>query len=89
MYREGEGFDTGEGSEDSDYENSSEEASGSGLEVQDDRKEEVKLESLPLLIVGSFARYAHRRWQVRVSDFMTAGDPYFSICARTPFNLHP
>ena len=65
MHREGDGFDTGEESEDSDCESSLEQASESAPEVQDDRKEEAKPESLPLLTVGSFVRYAYRRWQDR------------------------
>ena len=89
MHREGEDLNPGGGSEDSDYESSSEQASGHASQVQDDKKEEVEPEPLPLLIMGSFARYACRRLQGRVSNFITAGDPYFSICARIPFNLHP
>ena len=61
MHLEGDGFDTGEESEDSDCESSSEQASESAPKVQDDRKEDVKPESLPLLSVGSFARCARRR----------------------------
>ena len=89
MHPEGEGFETGEEFEDSDCESNSEQACGSAPKVQDDRKEDVKPESLPLLTVGSFARYACRGWWARVSDFITAGDPYSSICTRTQSNLHP
>ena len=62
MHPEGEGFGAGEESEDSDCESSSEQVSGSAPGVRDDIKEEVKPESLPLLTVGSFARYARRGW---------------------------
>ena len=65
MHPEGGGFGTDVGSGDSDCENSSEQVSGSAPEVKDDRKEEVQPEPLPLLPVGSFARYAYRRWQAR------------------------
>ena len=65
MHPEGDRFDTGEESEDSDCEGSPEQASESAPKVQDDIKEEVKPESLPLLTVGSFVRYAYRRWQAR------------------------
>ena len=59
IHQEGERHDTGEGSEDSDYESSSEQANESTPEAQDGKKEEVEPESLPLLITGSFARYAY------------------------------
>ena len=62
MHRQGDGFDTGERSEDSDCESGSEQASDSAPKVQDDSKAEVKPEPLPLLTVGSFARYACPRW---------------------------
>ena len=89
MHREDEGFDTDDESEDSDYENSSERAGGSAPEVRGGKKEEVKPESFPLLTKGSFARYAYFKWHAQVSDFMTAGHRYFSICTQTPFNLRP
>ena len=78
MHREGEHLDTGEGSEDSDCEGISEQPNGSAQEVQDDKKGEP--ESLPILIVGSFARCAHRRWQTHMpfkvpkKDFHSRGE---------------
>ena len=65
IHREGDGFDTGEECEDSDCESSSEQTSESVLKVKDDSKGELKPESLPLLSVGSFSRYAYHRWQAR------------------------
>ena len=65
MHLEGEGFGTDEGSEDSDCESGSGRAGGSAPDVQDDSKEGVKPESLPLLTVGSFSMYAYPRWQGR------------------------
>lgn len=59
-HREGECLDTSEGSEDSDLEIISEQASGSTQKIQDKKKEGIEPGSLPVLTVGSFARYARR-----------------------------
>lgn len=59
MHKEGESL---EASEDSDYESSSEQAGEPTLEARDDRKDETELEPLPVLTMGSFARYGHRTW---------------------------
>ncbi|KAF9645618.1 hypothetical protein BDM02DRAFT_3271586 [Thelephora ganbajun] len=56
-HREEESFDTAGGSEDSDCENSSEQASESVPEEQADRKEEVERQTLSVLTVGSFASW--------------------------------
>ena len=84
MHQEGERPDTGEGSEDSDYESNSEQANESTPEVQDDTKEEVEPESLPLLITGSFARYSNCRWQAQVSNFSGSWRSlFFYLCTDT------
>ena len=82
MHGEGEHLDTGEGSEDSDCEGILEQPNGSAQEVQDDKKEEP--ESLPILIVGSFARCAHRRWQTQISDPADSWKSlFFYLCTDT------
>lgn len=60
MHREGERLDTGEESEDSDYECSPEQASGPTPEAEDGKKKEGR-GSLPVLTTGSFVRYGRRR----------------------------
>ena len=61
MYKEGECSTVGEGTEDSDCESIPEETSGSPSEVRTDEGEGTEPASLPVLTVGSFARYAYRR----------------------------
>ncbi|KAF9645620.1 hypothetical protein BDM02DRAFT_3262815 [Thelephora ganbajun] len=56
-HQEEESFDTASGSEDSDCESSSEQASESPPEEQVDRKEETEQQTLPVLTVGSFASW--------------------------------
>jgi len=58
MRREGEHPDACNDSEDSDCWSGPGQASWSTPEEQVDRKEETELESLPVLTIGSFARYA-------------------------------
>lgn len=55
LHRKGEYPNAGDASEDSDYQDSSERVGG--LEAQNDRKEKVDRELLPVLTVGSFTRY--------------------------------
>lgn len=59
MYREDECPDTGDGSEDSDCESILEQVTTSSPEAQVDEKEEKEPESIPVLTLGSFARYMH------------------------------
>ena len=68
MHREGESLNADEGSDDSDYESSPEQTSDSTPEAQDKEQKGTEPESLPVLTIGSFARYIHRRWQVPVTD---------------------
>ena len=55
--REDECLDVDGGSGDSDWESSLEQASESAPEEQVDGKSESEQESLPVLTIGSFARY--------------------------------
>ena len=77
--------DAQDGSEDSDHEIESEQASGSAPEERVDKAEETKPETLPVLTVGSFARYAQHTLVkgLQLLSSATAGDLCSSICART------
>ena len=59
LHREDECLDTGDGFEDSDYEDGPELVGGHASETQDGGKEKVELEPRPTLTVGSFNRYVH------------------------------
>jgi hypothetical protein len=59
MLRREEFLDVGEGYEDDDCESDSKETDGSMTEALS--KDDKNGESLPVLKIGSFARYAHRK----------------------------
>ena len=74
-----------DGLDDSDYDIRLEQASGSAPEERVGEQGETKLEPLPVLTMGSFARYTQCA-SVEVLGLLisaTVGDPYFSIYART------
>ena len=60
-HREGKCLDTGDGSEDSDSEDASEDAGGPVPEAQTGSREKVERELLPTFTVGSFTRYVQLR----------------------------
>jgi len=60
LSREDECLDADSGTEDSDYESDPEQASESAPEEDVDGQRELERESLPVLTIGSFARYAQR-----------------------------
>ena len=89
--REDESLDVDGGSEDSDYENGLEQASESTPEEKSDGKgkSESEQESLPVLTIGSFARYAQRHVLVELElNLLVAGDRCPTICAQTRYILH-
>jgi len=90
--REDEFLDADGGSGDSDYESDLEQASGSAPEEQVDGigKRKSERESLPVLTIGSFARYAQHPAFVGLEllNLLVAGDRCPSICARTRYILH-
>ena len=85
LIKEGEGLETGDESDDSDYEMESEQAIGSAPEKRVDEMEETEPESLPVFTVGSYARHAQHTSGVSLEliTLSAAGNPYFSICTRT------
>ena len=83
-HRKGECLDTGGESEDSDCENGSELANEPAPEERADQKKGPELESLPVLIAGSFVKYVQHTL-VAEREFLTlpiAGGLCSSICAR-------
>ena len=61
--------------DDSHYDSDSEQCTP---QVQDDKKEGIEPESLPVLRNGLFTRYAHDRWRASVSN--SAGSWAFLLC---------
>lgn len=90
VYQKDKRPDAGEGTEDSDCEGTPDSADASSPEAQVDEEEEKGAASIPVLILGSFARYARKliATGLRFLTFATAGDPCFSTCARTIYSLH-
>ena len=88
--REDECPDADGGSGDSDYESSLGQFSESAPEDQADGKSEPEQESLPVLTIGSFARYAQPPVLVELEllTVSVAGDRCSSICTRTRYSLH-
>ena len=91
VYQKDKRPDAGEGTEESDCEDTPESADASSPEAQVNEEEVKGAESLPVLTLGSFARYARKSIArgLRFLTFSTAGDPCFSTCARTIYSLHP
>ena len=90
--REDEFLDADGGSEDSDCESGLEQASEPMPEKKTDGKgkSESERESLPVLTIGSFERYAPHPVLVELEllNVLVAGDRCLSICARTRYSLH-
>jgi hypothetical protein len=76
---------------DSDCESGPEQANGSAPEEQVYGKGELERESVPILTVGSFARYAQHPVLVELEllNLSVAGDHCSSICVRTRYSSHP
>jgi len=83
--REDECLDGDSGTEGSDFEDGLEQASEFALEEDVDGKRELERESLPVLTIGSFARYVQHfvLVELEVLTVSVAGDRCFSTCART------
>ena len=88
--REDERLSADSGTEGSDCGGGPEQASESALEEDVDGKRESERESLPVLTIGSFARYARHSMlvELEVLTLSVAGDRCSSICARTRYSLH-
>ena len=90
--REDEYLDVDGGSEDSDCESSLEQAGESAPEEQVGGigKRKSERESLPVLTIGSFARYAqHPAFaELELLTLSAAGDRCSSICGRARYILH-
>ena len=84
--REDECLDADSGTEDSDCESGPEQVNESAPEEDLDGKRESERESLPVLAIGSFARYVQHSMLVELEVLtvsVLAGDRCFSICVRT------